>query len=251
MKKNYNLISSILSMLFTLFLLVSLVRAWYVKNAQAEATGVTAVTDSDKIWDIELRRCKAVEGNNDTYTLGGDLSDPSVTIDPFDLVASYDKIIYQITFKTNLPQILLTMENTDLARSESFISKQTEGVETDDTSDDKYIHHNYLSNVAKFYLLNTNDHQNFELSNSAYKSFTYSGNLPVGTNKETISIITVDGLAEGSNAEYQQVYVYMLFDYNSDNINDLFNYNLGAAASAYGTSIFFKEDIRFVLNIIE
>ena len=118
-------------------------------------------------------------------------------------------------------------------------------------SDDTFIYHNYLSNVAKFYLLDTNDHQNFEISDSSSKSLTYSGDLPEGQTKEQVNVITVTGLAEDSNAEYQLVYVYMLFDYNAENINELFNYNKGLAGNEEKASIFFKEDLRFVLNIIE
>jgi hypothetical protein len=96
---------------------------------------------------------------------------------------------------------------------------------------------NYLSNVADFYYLTTTDGNNFKIDN--YSDGSSVKNLPYvsfGTSKlDEINVIS------GNTTIGQEVSIYLLFDYNKNNINRLWTDNVGTNVDR----IFFKEDLEF------
>lgn len=216
-----NLISSIVSLSMVIILLVFVSLAWYSQNTKASVSGVSGVTAGADFSDINLTRYIATETTVDsvkTYSIGDEVT--SSNVKSYDLIAEYSKIIYKISFNTTKTSYSLSMTNT-LDRNYTL----QVGSSTD-------IYYNYLSNVAIFNVLSESN-SSLSVTDNNY-SFNYSESSD--TNRYTINILS-NMTASTSNT------IYLLFDYNSENINKLFSANLGKNGT-----VSFYEDIMFVLQ---
>ncbi len=223
--KIYNLIASLASLVLGVILLVCICLAWYVTNDFAKVEGVTGITSKGDFYDISLTRYVAteVEGQENTYTKGAALHTvDQTTILPYDELSSYTKVIYEISFSTNLQQFTLNLKNTS-RRTNSFTKENS-----------KY--YNYLSNVAIFTKLKI-DNSNFTIDASDTTKYfcdysSFSDDLI-----HQVSIYANQSVTE------TRITLYLLFDYNKDHINQLYSANLGV-----NDTIYFKDDLTFVLS---
>lgn len=219
-----NLISSIVSLFMVFILLVFVSLAWYCQNTTASVSGISGVTAGADFTDISLTRYIANETtSNETtmYSTGDEVS--SSNVEPYDLVNAYSKIIYKISFKTSNDSYSLSMTNT-MDRNNQLV------VDTLNTS----IYYNYLSNVAVFNVLSGSD--SFSISDTNC-SFEYCDSSTSDSTRYTVSIVNE------SDSTDDLISLYLLFDYNNENINKLFTANLGKNGT-----VSFYEDIMFVLQ---
>jgi hypothetical protein len=143
----------------------------------------------------------------------------------------YNKVVYELTCEVNGDSFSIQLSNTIKERS-SFITTSLD-------KDGKTIYLNYLSNVAKFYYLQKIEYNgetyytkaNFK-DGSEYKYISY------GQGIQTIDLINDYEVLPGSI-----VSIYLLFDYNTDNIQKIYSDNLGTSGG--DSDIFFREDLEF------
>lgn len=235
-KQKYNLISSIISLTLTSFLLVFICLAWYVTNKDASVTGGSVITANTNITDVSLSRYLAVFDNNGTedeltddfYTIGDNLNEiTNAQIPTFDMLGEYSKVIYEISFKTTAVDSVKLSMKTSTKYNHNLVA---------DANGDYY---NFLSNVAKFNKLSLSGGK-YTISDATSYGFqlVIDRNLSLEIGDYDISTMTsVDGYYR----------IYLLFDYNVGNINTIFRYNLGTDAGSAET-IYFKEDITLFLE---
>ncbi|MGM9969084.1 MAG: hypothetical protein ACI35S_01670, partial [Anaeroplasma sp.] len=217
----YKVFSSIISLIITSLLLICIVNAWYVSNKEATANGITGVTAIGNIWDIKLNRYIAVENNDNTYKKEA-INDDGSNLLPYDILNDYSKLIYEISFKTTLNTINISVGNNGY-RNNNFIEIN-------------YKNYNYLSNVAIFKVLKHENNIFSIVNNNEYY-------LPYSEEEDnTIHNTLIDTI----NTTDENVTIYLLFDYNTNNINRLFTDNIGE--SSLDTIVYFKDDLMFYLR---
>ncbi len=226
---NKKLIRILIEMILTVIFTISVSYAWFVTNSVNEAEGIGAVSDQLNYSTVGLKRYIAsFDSKNQKYSLGQNLDVASDPL-PFSIMESYDKVIYEIETIPTKNQIRLDIANLIPSRN-SMISKQN----------GKY--YNYLSNVAKFTFLGI-DEENLapqEFYDSTYeKSLTFVEDAHTKT--EEIKLLELNVVP---NRKYK---MYLLFDYNQDNINRIYALNLGSEG-ANASRIMFKEDIEWRLR---
>ena len=234
-KQKYNLISSIISLTVTSFLLVFICLAWYVTNRESKASGANVNTASGGIYNISLTRYLAEKNDNETLTAEDDYYVKSTKLDDieasqiptFDMLGNYSKVIYEIQFKiSDIDSVSLSLE-TNTEYNHTLASDGNGGF------------YNYLSNVATFEKLTEVDGK---LSISENEKYCFEF-IEDRENSVAIGEYEISSLVT-SNGYY---YIYLLFDYNVSNINTLFRYNLGTDAGSAET-IYFKEDILLYIE---
>jgi hypothetical protein len=228
---NRKLIKLIFSLSITLLATISFIYGWFISNSTCEASGISVRTADVAVTNGHLERYKALHNiDNDTYSFdleNGDIdkwgNDRPL---PFDSLNDYDRIIYKLSFMCNKESYAVSLSRNDLSVKGSIFKETTNG---------DFL--NYLSNVADFYYLTTTDGNNFKIDN--YSDGSSVKNLPYvsfGTSKlDEINVIS------GNTTIGQEVSIYLLFDYNKNNINRLWTDNVGTNVDR----IFFKEDLEF------
>lgn len=224
------------SLILTMLTAVCVSFAWYSLNDTVTAINITAISSSGKVISANLERYVAVETKeNDTtyYTCGDSLSSSDFDISQiqYSVLSSYKKVIYKITAKLDLS---LAEGNTlSISLKNRYQSRDT----TISEINKKY--YNYLSNVAQFnYLENNNG--TFSVTKYPGEEEIASKELEFGTSSSTINLI--DNLSVNT----EEVSIYLLFDYNKENVSNLLALNLGN----YGgdDNLFFREDLFFMLS---
>lgn len=230
----YKLISSIVSLTMCAVLFICVCFAWYTNNTQVEADGVHGVTSEGDIRNVQLTRYIAVESNN-TYTKK---TLNQAEIKPYDSLEQYTKIIYEITFTTTLEleeiksSLQLSIRNTSTSRTDSFKPK---------TIGENTYQYNYLSNVAVFKELECNNGVYTILDPVNSATIPYSGKEDTTTHLVSFNPVTTI-LKSNENV----VSLALLFDYNIENINQLYTSNLGSTSN-----VRFEDDIEFLLKILK
>lgn len=226
--KNFRLFNSILTLTLTSACLFTSIFAWYAENKNAKASGIKAYAKEAEVTGGNLNRYKAILNTDSTgkvisYSLGDDIDQTSTTVDPYDQLASHDLIIYKLAVTLKTTHFKLTLANNDESISSTITLDGANGT-------------NYLSNVATFKLLTTSDNKTFTTTtfydSSETKEIGYIADRETKINKIT--------LIDSDVSQVDQV-MYLLFDYNTDNIEKLNSANIG---KIYNT-IYFKEDLKF------
>lgn len=232
--KKLRLLNSILTLSLTSAALISSVMGWYVNNNEASANGLKAQAKEAEVTGGTLKRYKAIINEDKTYSLGADVDLASTTLEPYDQLNGHDQIIYELAVTLTSTNFKLTLANND-----SNISNAIDISATKD-SDNKTYGTNYLSNVATFQLLTTNDNGSTFTTTNFYdntdtKEIGYISDRSEKINKITLIDTTVD-----SNVQK----VYLLFDYSVENIEKLISANIGKIYD----KVYFSEDLKFDLE---
>ena len=225
-KINKKLFTMILTLLLTLIAFVTSLYAWFVANDSTDAS-IIGISSNLSISNVKLQRYKfksnTISYSLDDFTSSNLVSDYS-DVDAFDLMNTYDKIFYVISFKA--------LEDTVINISINNIDSN----KTNEIVEEKGLYYNYYSNVALFsyYIVNSNKLvQSKFASNMEMVKFEYDGDL------STISLISNYQIS--AQEEYS---FYILADYDVEYINNLFSDNLGISCD----KVCFKEDIQFLIN---
>lgn len=221
--KMYNLIASLASLVLGVILLVCVCLAWYVTNSSAKAEGIAGITSKGAFYDISLTRYIATETAENTYTKGASFNEVDQTaILPYDELSNYTKVIYEISFSTNLQQFTLKLKNNS-SRTNSFTYENS-----------KY--YNYLSNVATFSKLKMSGSNIVVDDSDITKYYCNYSSFSDGVIHQ-VPIYTDQSVTE------TRVTLYLLCDYNKEHINQLYSANLGI-----NDAIYFKDDLTFILS---
>ena len=232
---NKKLIKSIISLIFSAFMVITVSFAWYISNTSASTTGVSVVAKNSNVTDGYLNRYVAQETSTDgTYTLGDDIDSLTDITEIQYNELGYSKVIYELTATVNGSSFSISLANTDSSRTSAISESEDE--------DGNTIYVNYLSNVAEFTYLTTSTIDGVTyFTESTFDDGESVKYISYGTSGiETIDILTDIEVEEGS-----VVTIYLLFDYNSDNITKIYSDNLGTTGG--DSNIYFKEDLEFRL----
>lgn len=224
-KINKKLITMILTLLLTLIAFVTSLYAWFVDNDSTDAS-IIGSSSNLSISNVKLQRYKfksnTISYSLDDFTSSNLVSDYS-DVDAFDLMNTYDKIFYVISFKALEDTVInISLNNIDSNKTNKIV-------------EDNGLYYNYYSNVALFsyYIVNDNKLvQSKFSSNMEMVKFEYDGDL------STISLISNYQIS--AQEEYS---FYILADYDVEYINNLFSDNLGISCD----KVCFKEDIQFLI----
>ena len=224
-KINKKLITMILTLLLTLIAFVTSLYAWFVDNDSTNAS-IIGSSSNLSISNVKLQRYKfksnTISYSLDDFTSSNLVSDYS-DVDAFDLMNTYDKIFYVISFKALEDTVInISLNNIDSNKTNKIV-------------EDNGLYYNYYSNVALFsyYIVNDNKFvQSKFSSNMEMVKFEYDGDL------STISLISNYQIS--AQEEYS---FYILADYDVEYINNLFSDNLGISCD----KVCFKEDIQFLI----
>lgn len=225
-KINKKLITMILTLLLTLIAFVTSLYAWFVDNDSTSAS-IIGSSSNLRLSNVKLQRYKFNSNISsysvDDFTSSNFVSDYS-DVDAFDLMNSYDKIFYVISFKALEDAVInISLNNIDSNKTNKIV-------------EDNGLYYNYYSNVALFsyYIVNDNKLvQSKFASDMEMVEFEYDGDL------STISLISNYQIL--AQEEYS---FYILADYDVEYINNLFSDNLGISCD----KVCFKEDIQFLIN---
>lgn len=225
-KINKKLFTMILTLVLTLIAFVTSLYAWFVDNDSTNAS-IIGSSSNLSISNVKLQRYKfksnTISYSLDDFTSSNLVSDYS-DIDAFDLMNTYDKIFYVISFKALEDTVInISLNNIDSNKTNKIV-------------EDNGLYYNYYSNVALFsyYIVNGNKLvQSKFSSNMEMVEFEYDGAL------STISLISNYQIS--AQEEYS---FYILADYDVEYINNLFSDNLGISCD----KVCFKEDIQFLIN---
>lgn len=225
-KINKKLITMILTLLLTLIAFVTSLYAWFVDNDSTSAS-IIGSSSNLRLSNVKLQRYKFNSNISsysvDDFTSSNFVSDYS-DVDAFDLMNTYDKIFYVISFKALEDAVInISLNNIDSNKTNKIV-------------EDNGLYYNYYSNVALFsyYIVNDNKLvQSKFASNMEMVEFEYDGDL------STISLISNYQIL--AQEEYS---FYILADYDVEYINNLFSDNLGISCD----KVCFKEDIQFLIN---
>lgn len=225
-KINKKLFTMILTLLLTLIAFVTSLYAWFVDNDSTDAS-IIGSSSNLSISNVKLQRYK-FKSNTISYSLDDFTSNNLVSdysdVDAFDLMNTYDKIFYVISFKALEDTVInISLNNIDSNKTNKIV-------------EDNGLYYNYYSNVALFsyYIVNSNKLvQSKFSSNMEMVKFEYDGDL------STISLISNYQIS--AQEEYS---FYILADYDVEYINNLFSDNLGISCD----KVCFKEDIQFLIN---
>lgn len=224
-KINKKLITMILTLLLTLIAFVTSLYAWFVDNDSTDAS-IIGSSSNLSISNVKLQRYKfksnTISYSLDDFTSSNLVSDYS-DVDAFDLMNTYDKIFYVISFKALEDTVInISLNNIDSNKTNKIVEENG-------------LYYNYYSNVALFsyYIVNSNKLvQSKFSSNMEMVKFEYDGDL------STISLISNYQIS--TQEEYS---FYILADYDVEYINNLFSDNLGISCD----KVCFKEDIQFLI----
>lgn len=224
-KINKKLFTMILTLLLTLIAFVTSLYAWFVDNDSTDAS-IIGSSSNLSISNVKLQRYKfksnTISYSLDDFTSSNLVSDYS-DVDAFDLMNTYDKIFYVISFKALEDTVInISLNNIDSNKTNKIVEENG-------------LYYNYYSNVALFsyYIVNSNKLvQSKFSSNMEMVKFEYDGDL------STISLISNYQIS--AQEEYS---FYILADYDVEYINNLFSDNLGISCD----KVCFKEDIQFLI----
>lgn len=224
-KINKKLFTMILTLLATLIAFVTSLYAWFVDNDSTNAS-IIGSSSNLSISNVKLQRYKfksnTISYSLDDFTSSNLVSDYS-DVDAFDLMNTYDKIFYVISFKALEDTVInISLNNIDSNKTNKIVEENG-------------LYYNYYSNVALFsyYIVNSNKLvQSKFSSNMEMVKFEYDGDL------STISLISNYQIS--AQEEYS---FYILADYDVEYINNLFSDNLGISCD----KVCFKEDIQFLI----
>lgn len=225
-KINKKLFTMILTLILTLIAFVTSLYAWFVDNDSTDAS-IIGSSSNLSISNVKLQRYK-FKSNTISYSLDDFTSNNLVSdysdVDAFDLMNTYDKIFYVISFKALEDTVInISLNNIDSNKTNKIV-------------EDNGLYYNYYSNVALFsyYIVNSNKLvQSKFASNMEMVEFEYDGDL------STISLISNYQIS--AQEEYS---FYILADYDVEYINNLFSDNLGISCD----KVCFKEDIQFLIK---
>ncbi len=221
------LISLIFSIVLAAISTILFTFAWFTQNRSANASGISVSSLTNNISGGSINRYLAIENSDGTYSKGELLDQDNVVARPYDNngIETYDKVIYELGCIVNKDSFSITLLNTDDTVTRYFTDDKTHG----------YV--NYLSNVAEFSTLSSSDGINFSLSSDSSVSLPYiDDSARHGDKLTSVTVYKEENISKGKH-----VFVYLLFDYNKENINKLFSANLGSDAN----KIYFKEDLEF------
>lgn len=225
-KINKKLITMILTLILTLLAFVTSLYAWFVDNDSTSAS-IIGSSSNLRLSNIKLQRYK-FNSNITSYSINDFTSTNFVSdysdVDAFDLMNTYDKIFYVISFKALEDTVInISLNNTDSNKTNKIIEENG-------------LYYNYYSNVALFSYYTVNDsmleHDKFA-SNMDTVEFEYNGNPSTITLVSNYKVLAQE--------EYS---FYILADYDVEYINNLFSDNLGISCD----KVCFKEDIQFLIN---
>ncbi len=229
---NKKLLKIISSLIMIFLSSITAVFAWFSLTTTSIADGISVSSSKNNVVGGFLQRYIASPTEyNGVYTLGQNLNNLKDISEIQYNELGYNKVVYELTCEVNGDSFSIQLSNTIKERS-SFITTSVD-------KDGKTIYLNYLSNVAKFYYLQKIDYNgetyytttNFK-DGSEYKYISY------GEGIQTIDLINDYEVLPGSI-----VSIYLLFDYNTDNIQKIYSDNLGTSGG--DSDIFFREDLEF------
>jgi hypothetical protein len=226
-KFNRKLFQMILTLAITSVAFMTSLFAWFVDNDSVDSS-ILAKAANLNISELKLERYK-FESNTTSYSLSDFSSknyvDNYSQINAFDLINSYDKIFYVISFYAQADSIINLSMKSVSSRSKTFFKEND-------------MYYNYYSNVSSFSYFTADESS--KLIQSAFsdgtqiKSFDYemSGN-------QNQALVSNFPIKAKNNYSF-----YFLADYDVDYINYLFSDNIGIDCE----TVLFKDDIQFVLS---
>lgn len=228
MKRKYNLISSIISLSVTAFLLVIVSLAWYVTNTDANVdNGMLSIDEKDGInLSVKTYKLLDYEGNSEVYdyTKGELISEMSAYGDASSITATLLEIEYSISEPSNESYTVL------------IAGESTSGIISHDEFGDGTA---YLSNAVNFT-------PSILDSNGLYVDLS-SEQLKINkASSDNIAIGEINLAGKQINTSY---YEYVVIDYDTNLVNDLYTALLQSSNKAtLSSAIEFVKDLSIVLN---
>ena len=221
MKKYRNLISSILSLFLTAFLLAFTIYGWYTSNKVVSTSGISGtVVNTQLIDSAEYFNFAEENVNNNTVTLNiNQHNTGNVPMRKYDELASYST---KFLIKINLT------ETTNVSRV-TITSKANYFIGYSETNHSGYVSQTDLNNCLS--ISSVIEFAYLPASSVTINNTTVSYTKP-STMNEFVYNSTTDGLMTTKQLDLlpspvETNVVYILLDYNQDYLADFYGNNIG------------------------
>ncbi len=283
MKSKFNLIYSTLSLMLTVCLLIMTAFCWYTSNREVDASGISAVSMSESIYNIEVNRYRAnvvnksyiettdekfLAGvtyytlNNGTYleadvtvgnTITGTYYVEQKTITKADKITEATKAVAGGNAASDRIRVYDPIGGYDYIIYEitfnTILDEVDVLIQNTDSTRTTAFNKTTVEGETIYYnwVSNVAVFNELETSGSSFVTDEVENTINYAGEMDNNTKIDTDEITTlNTNGNYTDTKYsyYLLFSYNEININKLSTVNLGTTAD----KILFKEDIQFILK---